>query len=477
MSHGRRAFVVLLFLGFLSCATTPQPVAAPPPALDPFFERLHQQTFDFFWDLGRPDNGLVPDRWPSPSFSSIAAVGFGLTAYPIGVEHGYISRDQAIARTLATLRFFAQAPQGPAARGTIGYQGFFYHFLDMKTGERFESVELSTVDTALLLAGVLFAQSYFDQPGGDEAEIRRLAEEIYTRVDWRWAQLRPPAISHGWKPEIGVLQSDWRGYNEAMLVYLLALGSPAHAVGAEAWEEWTSPYDRTWGTFYGQEHLSFAPLFGHHYTHAWVDFRGIRDRFMAGRGLDYFENSRRAAYAQRAYAIANPLGWEGYGENVWGLTACDGPVDATLPYKGEPRLFRTYSARGVGLDEQLDDGTLAPTAVVASLPFAPEIVIPAVLEMKQRYGQHILGRYGFWDSFNPSFRYDVPVQHGKVIPGFGWVDGDYLGIDQGPILLMLENYQTGLVWETMKKNPHLVRGLRRAGFEGGWLNTGAANDP
>src|SRR5436309_4729111 len=213
----------------------------PGPVIDPFVLELQERTFRFFWDTANSENGLVPDRYPTPSYSSVAAVGFGLTTYPVGVERGYVTREQARKRVLATLRFFRNAPQGPSARGTSGYKGFFYHFLDMKTGERFEDSELSTVDTAILLAGVLFCQSYFSGPEREEVEIRDLAEEIYRRVDWRWAQPNVPAISHGWTPEDGFLEYDWRGYNEAMLVYLLALGSPTFPVGEQAWTEWTSP--------------------------------------------------------------------------------------------------------------------------------------------------------------------------------------------------------------------------------------------
>src|SRR5271165_5274694 len=208
-----------------------------PPALDPFLIDLEERTFRYFWETANPKNGLIPDRYPTPSFSSIAAVGFGLTAYPIGVERGYVTRESARQRVLATLRFFHDAPQGPSARGESGYHGFFYHYLDMTTGERYEDSELSTVDTSILLAGVLFCESYFDGPEGEEVEIRNLAEQIYDRVDWRWAQPHVPAISHGWTPEQGFLEYDWRGYNEAMLVYLLALGSPTFPVGPQAWTE------------------------------------------------------------------------------------------------------------------------------------------------------------------------------------------------------------------------------------------------
>jgi hypothetical protein len=446
------------------------PVAPPAIQLPPLFDTLQERTFHYFWDTADPDTGLVPDRFPTPSFASIAAVGFALTAYPIGVERGYVTRAAARQRVLTTLRFFADAPQGSEPTGMAGFKGFFYHFMDMKTGRRYGSSEVSTVDSALLFSGMLFCQSYFDGTDAEEVEIRRLVEIIYGRADWVWAQTRGPAISHGWTPETSFIGYDWRGYNEAMLVYILALGSPTHPVAPIAWEEWGRDYARFFGTTYGLTYLTFTPLFGHQYSHVWVDFRGILDAPMRKAGYDYFENSRRATYAQRAYAIANPMRWTAYGENVWGLTASDGAADTVLDFAGEKRTFRTYSPRGIGLEHNLDDGTIAPTAAAASIAFAPEIVVPAVEEMYRRYGDHIFGKYGFYDAFNPSFTYDVPLRHGRQVAGFGWVDTDYLGIDQGPILAMVENYRTGLVWRVMRSNPHVRSGLTQAGFTGGWLS-------
>jgi hypothetical protein len=472
------AFVLALALTLAACGgsvsrqashgVTPAP---PPPALDALFDDIERRTFDFFWETTDPTTGLVPDRYPTPSFSSIAAIGYGLTAYGIGVERGYVSREDARARVLTTLRFLHDAPQGPEPTGNAGYKGLFYHFLDMSTGTRYADSELSTVDTALLLMGALFAQQYFAGDHPDEAEIRSLAETLYRRVDWRWASPRAPAVSLGWLPEEGFIEYDWRGYNEAMFVYLLALASPTHAIDANAWETWTADYDRSWGVLEGQQHLTFGPMFGHQFAAVWIDLRGLRDAYMRARGLDYFENSRRMTYAQRAYAIRNPLGWQGYGANVWGLTACDGPGDLRLDYRGEVRQFRGYAARGVNLDpaHNYDDGTIAPYGALSSLPFAPEIVIPAVREMHARYGSAIYGRYGFFDSFNPSFTYDMPLPAGRVVPGIGWVDVDYLGLDQGPIIAMIENYKSGFVWNTMRGSPHLRTGLARAGFSGGWL--------
>jgi len=424
---------------------------------DPFLTDLEERTFRYFWNTANPKNGLIPDRYPTPSFASIAAVGFGLTAYPIGVERGYVSRAAAQQRVLTTLRFFAQE---------TNEHGFFYHFIDMQTGARAANSEVSTVDTALLLAGMLFCQSYFETKDYRDVEIRKLADEIYRRVDWNWAQPRPPALALAWTPASGFSSYDWRGYNEAMLVYLLALGSPTHPVGAPAWAQWTSTYDKHWGTVYDQTYLSFAPLFGHQYTHVWVDFRGIRDAYMRERGLDYFENSRRATYTQRRYAIANPNHWQAYGKNVWGMSASDGPGPGREPYMGQERHFLTYAARGVGVGRIVDDGTIAPTAAISSLPFAPEIVLPATLEMYHRFGESIYSSYGFLDAFNASYS-PAPVQH--TVHDIGWVDPDYVGIDQGPILAMIENYRSDLVWRVMRSNSYLQQGLERAGFSGGWL--------
>lgn len=460
----------LLLLVACRAATSPAPAALAQPAPERLLDLVQERTFHYFWQLSNPENGLVPDRAPTPSFSSVAAVGFGLTAYPVGAERGYITREEARRRVLTTLRFLASAPQGPSSRGVTGYKGFFYHFLNMESGERFEQVELSTIDTALLMAGVLMCHSYFDGENPEETEVRSLADTLYRRVEWDWAQPNPPLVNHGWKPEGGFLPHDWGGggYDEAMILYVLALGSPTHPIPEDAWAKMAESF--RWGTFHGQEYIQFGPLFGYQYSQTWVDFRGIRDAPMRARGLDYFENSRRATLAHRAYAIANPMGWKDYGEKIWGVTACDGPADVTLSVNSEPRRFWSYAGRGVSRERSFDDGTIAPTGAGASVAFAPEIAIPALEEMMRRYGEDLFSTYGFLDAFNPTFTFtDVTLQHGRVVPGKGWFDTDYLGIDQGPILAMIENYRSGLVWETMKKNPYIVRGLQRAGFTGGWL--------
>ena len=463
----RRPLALLLLFALAGCASAKRR-SVNSTGDNALLDDVQRRTFHYFWDLADPNTLLIPDRAPTPSFSSIAAVGFGLTAYGIGVERGYVTREQAAERTLATLKSLLSMKQGPEPTGISGYKGFFYHFLDMKTAERFKTVELSTVDTALMIAGALFAQSYFDRDNATEGGIRDAAEQLYARVEWPWEQVRPNAISMGWTPEQGFHAWDWRGYNEAMIVVILALGSPTHPVDAAAWAEYHKS-DR-WGTFYGQPHILFAPLFGHQYSHVWIDFRGIRDDVNREHGIDYHENSRRATLSQHAYAIDNPQQYRDYGDTIWGLTACDGPMDATITIDGRERKVYSYHARGVTEGEIRDDGTIAPTAAVSSIAFAPELAIPAIREMSRRYGTNLYSTYGFLDAFNPTLRTTEELKHGRVDPAQGWFDVDYLGIDQGPILAMIENYRTGLVWNTMKKNPHIVRGLKRAGFTGGWLS-------
>jgi hypothetical protein len=443
---------------------------ASPRRIPDFYEDIEHRTFRFFWETVNRANGLVPDRWPTPSFSSIAAVGFALPAYAIGVERGWCRRAEARDLTLTTLRFFWNAPQGPGETGVSGHEGFFYHFLDMQTGLRHPGVELSSVDTTILFMGVLFAGQYYDRDEPAEGEIRKLADAIYARADWNFFRSDGrQAISMGWHPESGLIPANWVGFNEGMFVNILALGSPTHPGPPNLWDQWTATYPRFWRGAGPTRRVAFAPLFPGQYSQVFIDFRGIRDAVMRKAGFDYFENSRRETWANRTYCVANPMGWRGYSKDVWGLAACDGPGGFELPYRGETRTFFGYSARGpVGEPDGRDDGTITPSAALGALPFAPEIVIACAAALMRQPG--LFNRYGFVDSFNPSFRYtDVKLETGSVEPNRGWVASDYLGIDQGPILLQAANYRDEFVWRYMRRVPAIRHGLKRAGFAGGWL--------
>jgi hypothetical protein len=344
-------------------------------------------------------------------------------------------------RVLTTLRTFWTGPQGTAASGTIGYRGFFYHFLDMTTATRMVSwdPELSSIDTGLLLAGILDARQFFDGADPAEAQIRQLADSIYARVEWDWMCNGGASLTHGWKPASGFLPYRWIGYNEAMILYILAMGGPAHAIPGSAWSAWTSGY--SWfSNQYGFSFLGFPPLFGHQYSHCWVDFRSIADAYMAGKGITYAENTRRATLAQRAYCVANPGGFTGYGSLVWGLTACDGPTGTG--YLG-------YSARGAPGPGTTDDGTIAPTAPAGSMPFTPEISLPTLRNFYDQYRASLWTPYGFADAFNLKAN---------------WWDSDVIGIDQGPIALMIENFRSGSLWSRYMKSVEVQRGLSAAGF-------------
>ncbi|MDT8758552.1 Tat pathway signal protein [Sphingomonas psychrotolerans] len=441
-------------------------------SLPAFYADIEERTFRWFWDHVNRRNGLVPDRAPTPSFCSIAAVGFALTAYPIGVERGWCSRAEARDLTLTTLRFFWNAPQGPEPSGKAGHKGFFYHFIDMETGARFRDVELSSVDTTLLLLGVLFAGRYYDRDHPAEAEIRRLAQALYARADWNFFRSDGrKAVSMGWHPERGLIARNWEGYNEGMAVYVLGLGAPEHPLPADSWKAWTATYPQCWRGAGATRRLAFGPLFPLHYSHIWIDFRGIRDAVMREAGFDYFENNRRETLANRAYCIANPMGWDGYGPESWGLAACDGPGNFAESFKGERREFFGYSARGpIDEPDGRDDGTITPSAALGSLPFAPEIVIPTAQAMRREHGDLLYGKYGFYDAFNPSFRWQGRnLEKGRVDPEKGWYDTDYIGIDQGPILTQAANYRNDFIWRRMREEPAIRRGLTLAGFTGGWL--------
>lgn len=426
--------------------------------VDVELEKLQRQTFEYFLHETNPVNGLVVDKTKADWPASIAATGLGLACYPVAVERGFISRAAAVERTLTTLRFFWNSPQGIEPDAT-GYRGFYYHFLDMKTGRRVWQCELSTVDSAFLLAGALTAGIYFAAETPDENEIRQLADALYRRADWQWAQNGGATITHGWKPESGFLKYRWEGYDEALLLYVLALGSPTYPVPASSFAAWASTY--RWEHYGGLEYLYAGPLFTHQLSHIWIDFRGIQDAFMREKGIDYFENSRRATYVQQQYAIDNPLRFKDYAACCWGITASEGPGPSVLKVDGIERRFLDYAGRGVPYGP--DDGTLAPWALVASLPFAPEIVLPSIHHCIHQAKLTQFNRYGFKASFNPSH---------PGVPGnpYGWwVSPWHFGLNQGPIVLMIENYRTGLLWQLTRNCPYIVGGLRLAGFTGGWL--------
>jgi len=419
-------------------------------------EKLQQATFRYFLDEINPTTGLIADNTRQVSPSSITAVGLGLASYTVGVEKGWITRPEAVQRTLKILRFFWHSRQSTAPDAT-GYRGFYYHFLDMESGKRVWQCELSTIDTTFLMAGMLAAAAYFDADTAAEREIRHLADALYRRVDWQWALNGSSTVSHGWRPENGFLPYRWEGYSEAILLYALGLGSPTYPLSPQSYEAWLQTY--RWQELYGYEYVHAAPLFIHQLSHVWIDFRGIQDAYMSEKRIDYFENSRRATYVQRAYAIENPKEFAGYGEDSWGVTASDGPGPASCQIDGVEREFYDYLARGI--PDGPDDGTLAPWAAAASLPFAPEIVLPALEHFNTAYSQ-ITSKYGFKCSFNPTYRCDP-------YDGEGWISRGYYGLDQGPIVLMIENYRSGFFWRLMRRCPYLVTGLRRAGFRGGWL--------
>ena len=427
----------------------------PEPSLnDEDLALLEQLTFKYFADEVNLDNGLVRDSTKRGSPASIAVVGFALTAYAIAVERKYMTRAEAVKRTLTTLRFFHDAPQGKQ-RDATGYKGFYYHFLNMTTGRRDGNCEISTIDTTYLLAGAHTAACYFNADTNAEREIRELAGALYERADWHWAQNGALTVSHGWRPERGFIRYRWTGYSEALILYVLGLASPTFPLPAESYSAWTRTYK--WKKLYGREFVYAGPLFIHHLSHMWIDFRGIQDDYMRGKAIDYFENSRRAIYAQQAYAMRNPKNFVGYDRLSWGITASDGPGPAERRVNGRRVHFFDYKARSIPYGP--DDGTLAPWAVTASLPFAPEVVLPSLGRLNKDFPE-ITNKYGFKCSYNPTFT------SGKRK---GWISKGYYGLDQGPIIMMIENYRTGMIWRLLRRSPVIVRGLRRAGFRGGWL--------
>ena len=409
--------------------------------------RLQRAAVSYLIDYANADTGLVADTSRHGSPCSIAVVGFALSSYPIAVTNGWLSRADAATRTLKVLRFFMRSTQSDAINAT-GYKGFYYHFLDMQTGKRVWQCELSLIDTALLIAGVLVAGCYFDAAG--EGEIRELADALYRRVDWRWAQNGARGLSQGWKPESGFLHYRWEGYNEAALLYVLGLGSPTFPLTPVAYRTWQLTYQ--WENLLGRDVLYSGPLFTHLFSHAWIDFRGIRDAFMREKGSDYFENTKSAIAIHREYGERNPYGFKAYSRDFWGVTAGDGP----MPLHRRDRRFFGYMSRGVPYGP--DDGTIAPWAMLATLPFAPEAAVAGTRRLLEIYPQ-VCRQDRFSSGFNPTLRGNAG----------GWLSEGWYGLDQGLVAMMIENHRTGLIWEIVRHCSYVRDGLKRAGFEGGWL--------
>jgi hypothetical protein len=418
-----------------------------------FLDTLQYKSFLYFINEINPENGLVKDRTTEESAASIAAVGWGVVCWAIGAEHNWITRERATELTLNLLRFLYNSEQSAEPDAT-GYNGFYYHFLNMETGKRDWNCELSTIDTAWLIAGIRFTIQYYDRDNDTEKEIRELGDKVTNRINWDWTIIKKtehdgheglPAM--GYRPEKGLGTFGWFGYTEALYLYVLAAGTTL-SEPKKAYDQWLSGYQ--WKEPYeGLAHVIFPPLFGHQFSGMFLDFRGLTDKYLKEKGIDYFENSRRATLTNRLYCIENPNGWVGYDSLTWGISACDGPGES---YNKDGFEFHGYAGRGAsGPDNTIaEDGTITPEAAGGSIPFAPGVCIPTLKNMYDKYGDKGLwGKYGFKDAFNLTA---------------DWFDKDYLGLDQGPIVIMIENYRTGLVWEYSMKDPVIKRGLEKLGF-------------
>jgi hypothetical protein len=394
-----------------------------------FLEDLSRRAFRYFQDHADPNTGLVLDRaqtngaahgasHPSYNIASSAATGFGLTALCIAAERGWISHTDARERVRRTLRFFAERASQE--------HGWFLHWMNSPTGERRWQSEYSSIDTALLLGGVLTVRQYFRE----DAEIRRLSTLIYERVDFKWMLAgHPTLLSHGWKPETGFLKPRWDTYSEHLILDLLAIGSPTHAVTPLSWRAW----QRTRISYAGYTYLSGGPLFTHQYSHAWVDFRNWRESWSPY--TDYFANSVAATRAHREFCLSLANEFPGYSENVWGITASDS-AKGYVAWGGPPR-------------DPAIDGTVVPCAAGGSLMFTPDISLAALKAMREKFGERVYGRYGFTDAFNPNT---------------GWTGPDVLGIDVGISLLSAENLRSGNVWRWFMRNAEIPRAMRLAGL-------------
>ncbi len=399
--------------------------------------RLQADAFRYFTQYANPHNGLVADNSKPGSASSIAAVGFALSCYPIAAERGWLSREAAANVTLRTLDFFATSRQGDDAQAT-GHEGFYYHFLDMQSGTRAYECELSTIDTAFLLAGMLVAAEYFDRTSTTETRIRSLAAQLLARADWAWTLDVNGEINQSWVPGEGFRRADWEGYTEA------------YAHDAQGYD---------WHRNAGTDWIHASPLFIHLYPQAWLDLRGLGDGYVnAHADIDYFENTRRAIAVQRDYARLNPQNHAGYGGDIWGLSACEGPHGEHVTRAGQKRRFLGYAARGVTVGP--DDGTLVPWAAATCVAHAPEAALTGIHAMLDRY-PHALRDGQFVGAINPSLPGPGPE---------GWVAPGVFGIDQGLVVMMIENARSGLIWKLTRNSAVLTRGLRKLGFGGGWMD-------
>ncbi|HXE06097.1 MAG TPA: glucoamylase family protein [Bryobacteraceae bacterium] len=420
---------------------------------DALLLRLQRGAFDYLVEFSNSQNGLVADTSRAESPSSIAVVGFALSCYPIAVENGWMSRADAAGRVLRTLRFFSNSSQTDCPDAT-GYKGFYYHFLDMQSGTRVWQCEISLIDTALLIAGILVTSVYFDGAGA-EAEIRSLSESLYRRVDWHWAESGTATVWQGWKPECGFFHYGWEGYNEATILYILGLASPTYPLAQHAYASWRLTYQ--WENLLGQDLLYSGPLFTHLFSHAWIDFREIKDEFMRKRGCDYFENTQRTVALHREYGRRNPRGFKAYGKNFWGITAGDGPGVKELRESGRDLRFFGYMSRGVPYGP--DDGTIAPWAMPATVAFNAQAALAGTRHILQRYPM-VCSQDRFSSGFNPTLQ----TKEG------GWLSQGWYGLDQGLLTMMIENHRSGMIWKLTRRSPHFIAGLQRAGFTGGWLD-------
>ncbi len=410
-----------LFLLFISLLAFCRPDLSASDKKDAeFLDMVEGQSFRYFVEAANPANGLVLDKTSNskaPDFkyapASIAAVGFGLASLAAGAERGWVAKEAAEEQVKTTLRFFTEKMESE--------HGFFYHFVDMETGKRAWNCEISSIDTALFLAGALTAAQYFDSP-----EIKDLAQKLYERADWKWMANGSLFLSMGWKPETQFLAPSWNEYNESMVMYILAMGSPTYPLTAESWTAIRRPL----GKYKGHELILSPPLFTHQFSHAFIDFRGKRDAF-----ADYFENSVQATLANRQFCIDSSKSFKTYGKDSWGLTACIGPDG--------------YKAYGAPPGPALHDGTVAPSAAAASIVFTPEYSISAMKNWYSKYRNELWGNYGFADSFNLDRDFFA---------------ADAFGINQGPTVLMLENYRSGLIWKLFMSRPEVRKGMKEAGF-------------